>query len=54
MQIGIHVEYLFHCNILRKLDIPKHIFEKILKYQNFMKILLVETELYHAEERTEK
>jgi hypothetical protein len=53
MYVGLHVKHRYSCQILMKLEFSRHIFEKAKK-SNFMKIRLVEAELFHADGQTDR
>jgi hypothetical protein len=52
MYIGLHVKYLLFESDFKETWIFSTDFQKILKYQNFMKFLPVQAELFHANGQT--
>ena len=50
MCIGLHVKCRYSCQILMKLEISRRIFKNI-PMQNFIKILPVVYQLFHADGR---
>jgi len=52
--VGLHVKHLLFLPDLIKLEFSQHIFEKNPQIPNFIKIRLVEAELFHADRDTDR